>query len=25
LTVISAILGFADRHRQLRPAGGDPV
>jgi integrase len=25
LTVISAILGFAERHRHLRPAGGDPV
>ena len=25
LTVISAILGYADRHRHVRPAGGDPV
>jgi integrase len=25
LTVISAILGFAARHRHLRPAGGDPT
>jgi integrase len=25
LTVISAVLGFAERRRHVRPAGGDPV
>lgn len=25
MTVISAVLGFAARHRRVRPAGGDPT
>jgi integrase len=25
MTVVSAVLGFAARHRRLRPAGGDPT